>query len=1505
MISFITPLFRMLALLVLTTGALYAQQSEWLLPLRQTGSLPTQRVPSILFNPTGNPILRPSNIPINNFEGYQSVGNASFCNACLDAGVSQLYLTSDTSNPSVGAATTSGDFSLTTLYDQLDQCTFINDFIDEPRTTILPSLTVNNVSHSSLSEIAMAQGEEAGLFWVAIPQINQGNNVWDKIAESTDFFIYQMDMSRPNQDVANNTGNHPAGPNGPLRLSANVAINTYLNGNSTTVNGNTPQAEYGEGAAIGPIFIYNDPTNVNLHNQRCRSVYVTQDQGVLFHLVIRLDNQTLHVVDDILLKDTIIFRPLADLHFSAWQIELNQPINNAHPTWAAVSSASGVFALPLDANGNFVDHNNDNADDLFELFPNEATVGLEFSPDGQWLYHSNRINATGTDVNNTSAGSGIVIKRTRLNATNVQPTQVIRQMQGFRNFVMSVAINGRIYGLASNDTTPGNDFWTIENPNSLVPAGVNVTPGIEFEEILNNNGTPFLTNVRINRLSDITDPQNGAIYNNLNVGFGLPDWVDGEGGLTQAQEVEFCMVACNDVVVPIRINNLLVNDTLVPYGSPVRLELYDSTCQRVFLCPGHTYVYQILDSNNNVVDTRNLVIPATVSSQPISVILDEVEDCCFAAGNTDYLQITQDLRITTNDYVNWPDKVYIADDVNIIIEPRATLDITSSDVILGARARIHVLGSGNLLAYNTVFRPCHPNQSWEGILIRSVYNGVLTEVDLKQCTFINAVNAVTIDNGVNNVRNERIAITDNTFTNCYRGIVVGVLPNGGGTSRPANLTTSISNNTFQIEETQVHQTLYHTQWPNDNATAGASLDFYGILLRQDASAVIAQNQFINASLGTNLAHFHGVVFLGDGVSGSIAHNDFTNCFRALDVGNTGLRNNINRPNNTSSGSSTNGITFEHNNITITRRFQGEAEHQVRLANGGRRVVVSHNTFVNTAPPTIDNGSTGQSAIFVGSGPNFQPAEISDNTITGFHTGVFCNRIQNVDVTNNTIKAYLYGIFMRNPMGTRLRAAIITCNDINMNWQDHPTRLPVGIRIEFPLVGTFSIHNEEDGIRHLVIANNCIKNTAVAMQLHADSTFCSRRWMPIIYSNFLYNYEFAGIDIVNLTGNIGNYIDESGNLVPGRNVFMSNHISAFDVVANSTVPTTQKVDLFNNFFQSRSTNINGNIGTVTGIDWTSYASCAHMDAGSEGQFNQTIMGQIDPINGKKRPLLFNGACRNETDDRGLVIILLGVAERLNSSDVKLTANWQQALSELRPQAGSDNYHHKKLVYQEVVQQALSLLSRAQDRQQFYTTVNQQGVLTNNDLAWLGYQYAQSIQDHALAQNKLSMIAPRDQDERELHIITQLLLNEQTTAPLNAIDYELLKEIDARRGQYAPMARDIIQARKGKHDYIFPTLPLPTFKAPQKTPATVYEFNTPGLALYPNPTSDQLNVQLIQTTEQEAVLKVYNALGQMVQTQSISAQATTLTLDVAHLPTGTYSVSLTTDKGVVDTQTFIKQ
>lgn len=1519
MIPFTSHCLRAVWLLaLLATGPLItrAQQSEWLLPLHNfnntnTINTNTDRVPSIIFNPTGLPILRPSNLVVNDFDSHQSIGNAAFCNTCLDAGLSQLYLTGDKTARSVPL--TSGrtpEFFMQAVYDQLDACVPINDRIEEPQL----NLPDRGVIHSSLSEIAMAGGEAPGLFWVVLPQINLGNGDWAKVAESSDYFIYEMDMSRPDQDVSTTTGNHPAGPNGPLRLSVNVAINTYLNGNTVTVNGNTPIQEYGEGAALGPVFVYNDPTNADLHNQRCRSFYLAQDQGVLFHLVIRLDNRTLHAVDDILLDDNIVFQPDNRPHFAAWQIELNQPINNAHPTWAAVSSASGVFALPLDANGNFVDHNIDNEDDVFELFPEEAIIGLEFSPDGRWLYHGNGIDVNGVDVNTPIPTGGIVIKRTQLTANAASQTaQIVRNIQGFRNMLLSVAIDGRIYGLGFNNNVPFTyDFWTIENPNSATPNNVNLVAGIEFAQILTSNGGVVPNITRINRLNDIPHSD----YSQLEMGPGFPDWVDGERSLALAQEVDFCMIACDDDVIQVQINDLLVSGTAVPYGSPVRLDLRDGVCESVFLCPGNTYVVELFDAMGTPLGTRNVTLPAAVSPQPIVVSLDEVEDCCFAAGNADYLQITQDLTITANTYVNWPNKVYVADDVDIVIEPGATLDITSGDVVLGERARFHVLGSGSLLAYNTVFRPCHPNQSWEGILIRSVFNGILTEVDLKQCTFINAVNAVTIDNGIPGVRNERMAITDNIFTNCHRGIVVGVLPTGGGGPRVANLTTSISNNTFQIEETQVHQTQYHTNWPNDNATTGAGLDFFGVLLRQDASAVIAQNQFINASAGNDLAHFHGVVFLGNAVSGTIAHNDFTNCFRALDVGNTGQAivfnpsggvQLITGPNNTSNTDRTNGITFEHNHVTVTRRFQNEAEHQIRLANGGRKVVVSRNSFVSTAPTAIDQGIAGQSAIFVAGGPNFQPAEFSHNTITGFHTGVFCDRIQNVDITNNTIEAHLYGIFMRNPMGTRIRAALITCNDINMNWQDRQTELPVGIRVEFPIVGTFSIHNEEDGIRHLVIANNCVKNTAVAMQLHADTSFRDRRWMPIIYSNFFYNYEFAGIDIVNLTGSIGNYLDEFGDPVPGRNVFMSNHISAFSVVANATAAVTQTVDLFDNFFQSGSTNTAGNIGTVSGIDWASYADCAHMDASSEGQFNQTIMGQVDPLNGNQRPLLFNGACRNETDNRGMVIIILGVAERINTNGdaLQLTANWQKALSDLRPQADSDNYEQQLATYQQVAYQALGLLAAPQERQQWYSAVAQQGVLQGNDLAWLGFQYAQTIQNLALAQDHLSAVAPRDQDERDLQVILQLLLNEQTTAPLAAVDYELLKEIDARRGRYASIARDVIQARQGTHDYRFPTVTLPTFTPKTKTPANTYDFNTPGLALYPNPTSDQLNIQLIQMADEIAQLQVYNALGQVVHTETVAAQATTLTLEVAKFPTGTYSVTLMNDNGVIDTQTFVKQ
>ncbi|HAN38894.1 MAG TPA: hypothetical protein DCQ29_08325, partial [Chitinophagaceae bacterium] len=80
----------------------------------------------------------------------------------------------------------------------------------------------------------------------------------------------------------------------------------------------------------------------------------------------------------------------------------------------------------------------------------------------------------------------------------------------------------------------------------------------------------------------------------------------------------------------------------------------------------------------------------------------------------------------------------------------------------------------------------------------------------------------------------------------------------------------------------------------------------------------------------------------------------------------------------------------------------------------------------------------------------------------------------------------------------------------------------------------------------------------------------------------------------------------------------------------------------------------------------------------------------------------------------------------------------------------------------------------------------------------------------------------------------------------------------------------------------------------------------LSLYPNPVQSQLSVQLSQPVKGQLAARVVDSKGQVVYQQSgiNLAGSNLLQLSVAHLPQGTYQLTLTNGSDFTATGSFVK-
>lgn len=65
------------------------------------------------------------------------------------------------------------------------------------------------------------------------------------------------------------------------------------------------------------------------------------------------------------------------------------------------------------------------------------------------------------------------------------------------------------------------------------------------------------------------------------------------------------------------------------------------------------------------------------------------------------------------------------------------------------------------------------------------------------------------------------------------------------------------------------------------------------------------------------------------------------------------------------------------------------------------------------------------------------------------------------------------------------------------------------------------------------------------------------------------------------------------------------------------------------------------------------------------------------------------------------------------------------------------------------------------------------------------------------------------------------------------------------------------------------------------------------VYPNPTNGVINIQYPISESQQATVEVYDLLGALVFTQTLSSTDSGATLDLSHLGSGLYSVRLLVD------------
>lgn len=489
--------------------------------------------------------------------------------------------------------------------------------------------------------------------------------------------------------------------------------------------------------------------------------------------------------------------------------------------------------------------------------------------------------------------------------------------------------------------------------------------------------------------------------------------------------------------------------------------------------------------------------------------------------------------------------------------------------------------------------------------------------------------------------------------------------------------------------------------------------------------------------------------------------------------------------------------------------------------------------------------------------------IGDRSTAG---GIYCEKTTRTHIKDNSFDGFLIGVYglytrelhlnqntLTNNTGIGLcvqstERSIISCNDIN-SMATNSNQFGGG-----PLWGIADL----DGNGSSSIYTNCIKNMNTAIYLRANENYN----LPELVNNYMYNYKDNGIYNENYVGTIGN---PGGPLAAGRNTFMSNNGNAGTTIDINSVTT------FINEGGNFGILLTNNVGATTGPDeYYSTAACGQ-------QIQQTYpRNQLDKYNICDIYYLEQWVFK-DADGK---YVLKQSAQEITQAVVNehLKEGKQEILGMITAQMLTGDEPAKRA--------SQAVLASNMDKNTMATVLVLNAVSNGNT------QLATDL----LASQQLSGI------HADLRSVLTTYLELKGNPVLTASQRSLMKAIDDRENEYSPLARDIVQAYEGEHDYKFKKFPTPELK-----PATnVVQRAENNISVYPVPASQHVTLEYNVTDAKVQGVKIMSAIGAEVANFSYTLQAGTVDIDISTLAPGVYSVVLDTDNKQLPVMTgrFIK-
>lgn len=425
------------------TNEANAQQRRWVLPYMSTTSN-NDIMPIVDFS-TGVPVFQTKTV--NEYYSSQSVGNGEYCNSCssLDTRISEFFFTGNRNqsyNSCMNPAVQNPIVDLKPVmltWDQICGPQAIQNVLQlSGCTPTNPSGTDPvgcDLSHESVTEIALGNGEHAGEFWALIQrsQLNQdGDN-------GLGFYIYLMNMN-----------------NGTVAANQQKDIDLVLdNSIAGGVSG------YNEAVALGPKFIYATEVGDNaalqaLNGKWVRSIYIVAGDYT-YHLFLEVSNFNIVYSDrfnNIGGTNGLVANRIREL-------DLSFPVaNGVHPQYLGTTGWDGVALLTLNVNGKMLSQK--------RMTTTAGGYGLEFDRQNKFFYYSTAASNALPSLYRHEIAAGTT-------STNIAPVGLT--LSPTWNYItMETAITGDLYLL----TSTGN-FIQLDNPwLSTAPAYTSYNLSTEY-----------------------------------------------------------------------------------------------------------------------------------------------------------------------------------------------------------------------------------------------------------------------------------------------------------------------------------------------------------------------------------------------------------------------------------------------------------------------------------------------------------------------------------------------------------------------------------------------------------------------------------------------------------------------------------------------------------------------------------------------------------------------------------------------------------------------------------------------------------------------------------------------------------------------------------------------------------------------------------------------------------------------------------------------------------------